>query len=269
MKTGLCLGGGGAKGFAHLGVYEVLRERKVPIDCVAGCSIGAIVGAGIAMGKSPEELKTMMQAFSSEVPHLFMPRRTGFRKGAVLGAVEEDHALIHAFPPDLSFEDLPLPLAVNAVDLISGKEVVFRSGPLLPAIRASMSLPGLYPPVSYGDYLLVDGGVINKDPVHLLQLLGAERTLVVDLRSLQFEADFSDLKRSVDGEWVLPRLKWPYEILMRSLSIAETARTDVLLSENPPDVWIQPQLADFTIFNASQGEAMIQRGREAAERALE
>ena len=268
MKTGLCLGGGGAKGFAHVGVYEVLLERKVPIDAVVGCSIGAIVGAGIAMGKTPAELKEMMMAFSSHVPHLFMPRKTGLTRGAVLAAAEEDSALEQAFSKDLRFEDLKLPFAVNAVDLITGAEVIFDSGPLLPAVRASMSLPGLYPPVSLGDYLLVDGGVINKNPVHLLQRFEVERVVAVDLRSMQFEADFSDLKRSVDGEWVLPRIRWPYQILMRSLAIAETARTDILFHEHPPDVLIQPDLADFTIFDARQGELMIERGREAAERAL-
>ncbi len=268
MKTGLCLGGGGAKGFAHLGVYEVLRERKIPIDCIAGCSIGAIVGAGIAMGKTPEELKIMMQAFSTKVPHLFMPRRTGFMKGGVLGAVEEERALEEAFPKDLTFEDLPIPLAVNAVDLISGEEVIFSSGPLFPAIRASMSLPGLYPPVPHQGRLLIDGGVVNKDPVSLCRKLGATRVIAVDLRSLQFEADFSKLKRSAEGEWVWPRLDWPYQILMRSLSIAETARTDLLFRQDPPEILIQPELKDFTIFDVRENEAMIQKGREAAETTL-
>lgn len=174
-RLGLAFGGGLPFGAAAIGVLDVFEKNRIPIHCLAGTSMGSIVGLLYAFGYSPPEIEKHFEDFfkiKRLLPVLLRdlrPNRSGFVQG---NQVLE--ALGKLVPPSTRFEDLRLPFAVPAADLLTGQEVVFRSGPVLPAIRASISMPGIFTPVEYEDTYLVDGAVISPIPVHLLDLLGAE-----------------------------------------------------------------------------------------------
>lgn len=144
---GLTLSGGGTKGFAHVGFYQVLHENKIPIHSIAGCSVGALVGAGIAQGKTPEEIFSVMSNFVEAEHSFFRIKNFSLEKGSLLRAGEEMEMVEKLIPASLTFEQLQIPLVINAVDLEKGEVVVFKTGNVLAAVEASMSIPGLFPPI--------------------------------------------------------------------------------------------------------------------------
>jgi NTE family protein len=158
------LAGGGARGFAHIGVLKALKEAGVPFDYVAGTSMGGIIAAGIAMEWSIEELtERVRDAFVVNKPlsDFTLPLIALFR-GARVSALLRKHF------GDIRIEDLPKPYFCVSSDLTTGRDYVHRSGPLWRALRASVALPGILPPVSQGGHLLVDGGVMNNLPVDVM-----------------------------------------------------------------------------------------------------
>ncbi|MBI5623677.1 MAG: patatin-like phospholipase family protein [Elusimicrobia bacterium] len=171
---GLVLSGGSLRALAHSGVYSVLENAGFPIDVVAGVSMGAVLGSAIASGM-PSRMLTQMAP------------KIGFRGASNYGAFSL--ARLAFFDSPLSsektarwvdtvlrrprFEDLKRPFACVAMDIKSGEEIMFREGPLGPAVRASMNLPGIFSPVQYRHRYLVDGGVVNFIPVNAARLLGA------------------------------------------------------------------------------------------------
>ncbi len=165
-KVGIALGNGGAKGISHIGILEVLEKNNIKIDEISGCSIGAIVGGAYAAGVSIEKMKEI--AFSINLKktlNLFdftNPSTGGIVKGKIVEEFLED------ILPVRRFENLKIPFKCVATDIKSGKEVIFDKGDLVPAIRASISIPGFFMPYEYQGKLLVDGGVINPVPVNLL-----------------------------------------------------------------------------------------------------
>ena len=165
-KVGIALGSGGAKGISHIGVLEVLAKNGVKFDEIAGCSIGAIVGAMFAAGVSFEKMKEL--AFGINIKNLWkifdfsFPSAGGFVKGK---AVEK---LLKQVLPVRKFEDLQIPFKCVAADIITGEQIVFSSGDLIPAIRASISIPGFFQHYEYQNHVLVDGGIVNPLPLDLL-----------------------------------------------------------------------------------------------------
>ena len=165
-KVGLALGSGGAKGIAHIGVLEVLEEYDITISEISGCSIGAIIGALYAAGVSIEKMKEI--SFKIDLKKLwnFFDFTNPISGGLVRGNAVED--FLSDILPVQRFEELRIPFKCIATDIKSGEPVIFDSGDLIPAIRASISIPGLFIPYKYEDRLLVDGAVINPVPTHLL-----------------------------------------------------------------------------------------------------
>ena len=163
-KVGLVLGGGGARGLAHIGVLKVLEQEKVPIDLLAGTSMGGLIGALYAAGISPADMEkeAMQRGRKRSLARLLdlQPSPAGLVKG---GRISEELAM--HLGPGLNFRDLPMPLALVAVDLRSGQEVVLQEGRVIEAVRATISLPGFFVPVDLDGHLLVDGGVLNNVPV--------------------------------------------------------------------------------------------------------
>ena len=205
--VGLVLSGGGARGAAHVGVLRVLEELRIPIDCVAGTSMGAVVGGFYAAGWSPDEIERELLAidweelFRGEAPRRNLSYR---RKQDDLRYIDFDAGLRNArlvlphgavASPVLDFllrsrtlgvagiddfDRLPIPFRAVAADLASGEEVVLASGELSRAIRASMSIPGVFPPIEIDGRLLVDGGVLNNMPIEVAEALGADVIIAVD-----------------------------------------------------------------------------------------
>ncbi len=175
-KVGLALSAGGVRGFAHVGVLEVLHNGGVPIDALAGTSMGAVVGSLYASGLSTDRLWEIGQRISLDkitpdfnlmglLKLLFLQR---------LPSSKNLQSFFHDQIGHMRFEDMPIPFATAAMDVKTGEQVVFDSGPVDIAVRASMNLPGVFDPVPYRHRYLVDGAVVNYLPVNLVKDKGAD-----------------------------------------------------------------------------------------------
>ncbi len=174
-KVGLALAGGGARGMAHVGVIRTLESEGIPIDCIAGTSVGSLVGAAYAAGVQRERLMDMALTLGwLDLARPVWPR-TGFISLAKLETYLVD------FVGDLSFDDLDMPYAAVASDLTRFEQVVLKEGRVAPAVRASCSIPGIITPVEIDGQLLVDGGVTNNLPISVVRDLGADVVIAVGL----------------------------------------------------------------------------------------
>lgn len=282
-KVGLVLSGGGAKGAAHIGVLKALEAQGVPIDYIAGTSMGAIVGGLYAIGYSPAKIDSIFKSqdwtalltdkisrnkllFSekenSDKTILSVPftkenieLRTGLLSG---GAVLNMLTLFTSGYHDMqSFDSLPIPFACVAYDLDSGEEVVMRSGNLATAIRASMSIPGAFTTVQRDGHILVDGGVINNFPVDVVRQMGAEIIIGVDVSLLTEERQ----KEERNSE----------ETSFGSLAYISQKLIDRMGEEKffdnlgNTDLYIHPQILPYTTtsFYNQAIDSLIQRGERA------
>ena len=193
VKIGYALGGGGARGLSHVGVLKVLEEHGLFPDVIAGTSIGALVGALYASGLKAAEIEKAL--------HLDLRRLASLAdvtlslSGLVRGKRVAD--LLRSVLGDLTFSDLKTPFACMATDIISGEEITLQSGPVVRAVRASISVPGIFTPVKVGSRYLVDGGLVNMVPVGICRDMGAEYVVGINvipdpsgmLHRLEEEAD--------------------------------------------------------------------------------
>lgn len=217
IKVGLALSGGGARGGAHVGVLKALEELDVPIDYIAGTSMGAIIGGFYAAGYGADEIEQIMSEMDwdralsdnpdrsdrtmrkKEVEAEFLiPYRLGYNSGrfqAPLGAIQGQHLgqvfhrILHPTVKAHSFDALPIPFRAIATDLVTGEEVVLSDGSLADALRASMSVPGVFAPVRIGELILVDGGMANNLPVSVVRDMGADVVIAVDISSQLLKED--------------------------------------------------------------------------------
>lgn len=232
-RIGLALGGGGARGIAHVRILKQLEALHIPVDCIAGTSAGALVGALYASGSTPEQIEQLV--LSTQWLSLFtdtLPRRErslrrkaddyaqlapiGIGLGgegkavALAGGVSEGEKLIALFERATGggrvngrFDDLPIPFRAVATDINTGKPVVLSEGSLPMAMRASMSLPGIFRPVVVHDKVLVDGGLSNQVPIDVVRAMGADRVIAVDvgtpLSALDRDASLVDVISQLSG----------------------------------------------------------------------
>lgn len=186
---GLALGSGGVKGLAHIGVIRTLLKHNIPIDYIAGSSIGSWVGAHFALYQDIEKTADFTAGKKKEKLYSFLePNLSG---GLVKG--DKLESLLNDWLGGANFADVKIPFKVAATDLLSGKKVIFNSGKLSSAVRASISVPGFLKPVFAGDEALVDAGISNPVPVDLVKDLGAEIVLAVNL---DFFPGFEDVKNT-------------------------------------------------------------------------
>lgn len=177
MKLGVALAGGAFKGVCHLGALEVLENNDIKIDMISGCSMGAVVGGLYAAGVPIEKLK-------DELVRLTSGRLVDFYPKALrnLGIMSGDRIVryLKKLCGDILIEDCKIPFVASAVDIVTGKTVYIDKGPLVEAIRASISIPGLFAAVRKDDMLLVDGGVKERIPVNILKEKGMDKTLAIN-----------------------------------------------------------------------------------------
>ncbi|HDP81057.1 MAG TPA: hypothetical protein ENN21_09485 [Spirochaetes bacterium] len=178
-KVGLVLGSGGSRGLAHIAVIQYLESLEIPIHYIAGSSIGAVVGAVYASGNLKEFKDALLKMQKLEMMGYFDPVFP--KSGLIEGKKVVDNLLKKYISPDMTIENLSPPVAVVATDLRSGKPVVFKTGNVLEAVRASISIPGIFVPVTYNDTVLVDGGVTNPLPIDVVRKMGATLTVAVNL----------------------------------------------------------------------------------------
>src|SRR5579864_6175043 len=210
LKIGVALEGGGALGLAHIGVLQWFEEQHIPVDYIAGTSMGGLVGGFYATGMNPEELKKLIaqvnwdEILRDRTPYqdlsflrkqdqraypnslvlglrkgLYLP--AGLNAGHQIGLLIDRETLPYFGLP--SFDALPIPFRCVATDLVSGKEFVFKDGSLAEALRATMSIPGAFTPVHDGQRVYVDGGLVNNLPTNVVRQMGADIVIAVHLET--------------------------------------------------------------------------------------
>ena len=276
-RIGLVLGGGSARGLAHIGVIQALEELRVPVDVVAGSSMGSVVGALYASGYSGAELETFAneQDWTAVFDDSTVRERATFRrKSDQIGFLADTYASFQngkLVLPDgvvqgqslwltLStllvnaraighFDDLPIPFRAVAMDLSTGEAVILEKGDLAAATVASMALPGLIPPIEIGGRRLIDGGFVDNLPVSTARDMGGERLLVVSVGSDPLPADsikgFSGVLRQTQKLLTDPSVR------EQRASLLET------------DILIEPVLDEFGFASFADSATMIERGRSA------
>ena len=276
-RIGLALGSGGVRGFAHLGVLEVLERAGIQPDVICGSSVGAAIGAMYAFRPKLAPNLTHVQNYlrsdlydSTKLGYLkqseesrktiYDTLRVRLAKGAVLAtsmtrASLFDHDTLRAnvsyLLPPVNIEDAFIPLSVIGFDLESGEEVVLDRGPLIDAVMASCAIPGVFPAVELDERPVMDGGIVNPVPCDRARAMGADIVIAVDVTP-QISA--------------LPALTGSYEVAMRASDITRHRLKSLLLAEADLTIAVGTSAvfwADFTRF-----EECVALGREAAERAL-
>jgi NTE family protein len=243
-KVGLALGGGFARGIAHIGVLRVLEENEIPIDYIAGTSVGALIAATYASGTPLEEMER--QGYSTRF-HDF-GRWTLSRMG--MASNERLEHYLHKFTPAEFFHEMKIPLSVVATDLMSGKSVHFTEGEIGPALRASCAYPGLFLPVEYRGQILVDGFLTETVPAEAAREMGADIVIGVHLEP--------GLLGSPPQNTI--------EVISRSFSIIQTAAAQ--LWHTDVDVLIEPEVHHIQWDEFVKTPQLVAAGETAARAAL-
>jgi len=238
---GVVLGGGGARGLAHIGVLKVLAEFGITISSLAGCSMGGLIASTLAMGMPVNEIEKIALRFQSRREIIRLVDRTPSRKGLLAGNKIRKF-LSEFIPPDLCIEETKIPLVMNAVDLISGEEIPLRQGNLIDAIMATTAIPGLFSPVEVGPYRLVDGGTLNDVPVNYLKETIVGVILAVNVHQRNQDGHGSN---QVSRSGHVPLSILP---MMQDFYRVETIVTGKLVEQNlerfPPDILISPSISN-------------------------
>jgi NTE family protein len=242
---GLALGGGFARGFAHLGILQVLEENQIPISHIAGTSVGSILGAAYASGAPLARIMETCRTLRFRDIARWRVSRLGLasnqRLGDLIGRVFESR----------QFEDLRIPLAVVATDLTSGEPVVFTQGNLVDAIRASCAFPGLFEPVQIGTRCLADGGLVAPVPTHAVRGLGA--TSVVGI-----SVGMQDGHRGAPSNI--------FQVVSRAVSAAQKHQLEIW--ERHADLVLRPDVQSIAWDEFDRADEAIQAGVATARRAL-
>jgi NTE family protein len=278
-RIGLALGGGGARGVAHIGVLKVLEKEAIPIDLVVGTSIGALVGGAYASGFSPDELEKkfdgflgspefqssaikaiealyakeeagLVQRFQSYLRNRFYVMQATMKPGFL--SSEDFQAIVDYFIPDMQIEETRIPFRAVATDLVSGELITFSSGPLRQAVTASCAVPGAIEPLKDGEMVLSDGGIICLVPISIAKREGADIIIAVSAdRDACSEEEFLTAK----------------DVYFRACEIMANRLQDYELLD--ADIVICPQVGDLHWSEFSQAKNLIEEGAKAARGHLE
>ncbi len=269
MDITLALGGGGAKGNAHIGVLRVLKREGFKVRAVAGTSIGGLIGAVYAAGYSPEEI---LNIFNKIDQNKLYGRESGDQP-AILGLAGVTKILVKLIG-DRKFKDLEIPFAVTTVDLNSGRPVVLDSGSVHDAVRATIAVPGVFPAREMGDLLLVDGSLNNPVPVNIAKDLAPGFPCVaVVLSSHSVKYSAHQIPRIPGPSGVISylsrlRVAQALGVFVHSLEISGHLLTKMRLEIDKPDVIISPKLIGIKPLDRVEVEKIAKLGEEAAEAAL-
>ncbi|HEY6944352.1 MAG TPA: patatin-like phospholipase family protein [Candidatus Acidoferrum sp.] len=242
-RVGLALAGGFARGIAHIGVLRVLREAGIPIDCVAGTSVGALIGAAFCAGASLEEMEKIGAITTFADFGRWTPSWLG------LATNQRMEKFFARFTPVKTFEELQTPLAIAATDIIDGVTVYYSHGEIVPPLRASCAYPGLFVPIQYEKRTLVDGFLTSPVPIEGVLLLGADIVVAVYLESgnLEQPRTLTDI------------LSRSFNIMQRHSDLAWRAQADII---------IEPDVKQFVWDDFSKTPDMVAAGEIAALHAL-
>ncbi len=245
-KLGLALGGGAARGFAHIGVLQVLEEEGIKPSLVVGTSAGSVVASFYASGKTGQQLQwladTMDETQFTDWANPFSGR--GILRGEALGKY------INSQLNGMKIEDMKLPLGIVATDLRTGDGILFRRGDVATAVRASSAVPSVFEPVQIAGKDYVDGGLVSPVPVRYARQMGADLVLAIDISSRPEDAKTSDM---------LKVLLQTFSIMGKSISQLELAQADVV---------VRPALLDIGSTEFSARKKSIEAGRAAMKQAM-
>ena len=277
MKVGLALGGGGVRGFAHLGVIEVLEREGIPIDMIVGSSVGAAVGAMYAFRpKIAPSLTQFRHYLHSDLydatklaylrqseesrENLYAKLKIRFAQGAVFATSLSKTSLfseevlrknVQYLIPPVNIEESLIPLQIVSFDLQSGDQVILSEGSLVEAVMASCAIPGVFPPVKHGEMELMDGGIVNPVPCDIARNMGADIVIGVDLSP---------------GPDPLMQLSNSYEVAMRAADISRFRLKRLIVQE--ADAVVPVSTSDVFWADFSQFDHCVEMGRQCAEAAL-
>ncbi|MFB6466525.1 patatin-like phospholipase family protein [Cytobacillus sp. Hz8] len=237
-KIGLALGSGGARGFAHLGVIKVLTDEGIPIDLIAGSSMGAMIGCFYAAGQNIDNLYKLSKVFKRKYYLDFTVPKMGFIAGKRI------KGLIRMFTHGKTMEQLNIPVSVIATDLLSGEKVIFNTGSISDAVRASISIPGIFVPEKNNGRLLVDGGVIDRVPVSVVKEMGADIVIAVDVAHVKTNAEITSI----------------FDVIMQSIDIMQMEL--VTNREIASDIMIRPRVEIYSSRAFTNIEEIIKMGEE-------
>jgi NTE family protein len=284
-RVGLALGGGSARGWAHIGVIEALEEAGVRPDLVCGTSIGALVGAAYAAGE--------LQRFRQWVSGLGIRDVISYMDLRLDGGVLKGERVMEYFRRnfvDRPIEQLAMPFGAVATVLDTGREVWLRTGSTVEAVRASIALPALFSPALHEGRMLVDGGLVNPVPVSLGRAMGAEILIAVDLSSDLIgrhlrDPDEAEAPPGQVAEWVrrlqerlgigppagdagVPEAPSMLGVVATSLNIMQVRITRSRMAGDPADVVVAPRLAHLGLLDFHRAGEAIDEGRRAAQAVL-
>jgi len=277
-RIGLALSSGGARGAAHVGILKVLQEYGIEPDVIAGTSMGAQVGGIYASGLGLDKMESLWR--SSSFGHVFKTLFptipwSGWSSGNGITR------LLRSLIGNPRIEDLSIPFAAVATDLQSGQPHRITSGPLVDAIRASLSVPGLFAPVWLDGHLLIDGGVSNPMPVDVARQLGADVVIGIDVLVDPAEVRITGIPYLEARELALSIAKTPgppsgngrrfhpsvFSVLFQMSTVFQKRLSEVHLAAHPPDVLIRPDFSDDPPCYSDVG-CGIEAGEEAARHAM-
>jgi len=241
-RVGLALGGGFARGIAHIGVLQALLANRIPVHVVAGTSAGSLVGALYAAGCDPWEMERLAGQMNWRSLVRLRVRRDGLLDASGLERFLVDRV------GDLSFSDLRLPFAALATDLLDGREVLLTRGRVAVAVRASCAFPGIFLPVRIGRHTLVDGGLTQPVPAAAARRMGADLVIGVELNQ---------------GPTPARRPRNLLHIMMNSLALVQQPL--IQQAASAADVVIRPDLREFSLIELDRVPELVARGRAAAE----
>ena len=286
MKLGIALGGGGAKGFAHIGVLQVLKENGIDCEIISGTSVGALVGAVYASNALGEFTEEALSIKPTDIPLLLSPSFSIKGLFSVKNALEK----LNCFVSEERIEDFSKKYAAVAVDILSGSLKTFTSGSVADAMRASMAIPLIFTPMIIEQSVFVDGGIIEPVPVLAARTLGAQKVIAVDLfgnTSLahtkektvlhnkllssamnQLQSLLDKLPQRESSKQSESQSISMIDITEKTLAIVQSQLTEARLSAHPADILIQPAVADVGILDFHRGEEVVKRGRYAMDKNL-
>ncbi len=242
---GLALGGGAARGLAHIGVFKVLEEEGIPVSHVAGTSVGSLMGAFFCAGLTYREMLEKARGVDWLDIASFTIPWMGFMK------MDRLERLVEETLGKRTFASLAIPLSVVTVDIMTGDQVILTEGPVGRAVRASCSIPGIFEPFNDNGRLLVDGGLANNVPVDVVRGMGAGRVLGVSLSA--------DRRHTTPPRHVLDVLFYSFEILMNSSVQRNIAEAEIVIA---------PDIGSFSYRDFRRADELVARGEEAMRREL-
>jgi len=295
-KLGIALGSGASRGWAHIGVLNALAEAGINVDYISGTSIGSVVGAVYSIGDMKEFKKFVLSIDWKSVVSLIDVTFPG--SGIIPG--KRLFRMLSEYYKDIMIEDLPIPYCAVAADVRTGEEIRFTSGRVIDAVRASVSIPGIFTPFKYQGRVLVDGGIVNPVPSNILREMGADVIIAVDLNNCTIEENSGEKVKKGGGDpaekkltknseeerekrifemleekykeitgsirtkidHIRSREHYPniLEIIDNATHIMQRSITENQFKMSLPEIIITPQLGDFRLLDFDRGEEAIEEG---------